>query len=303
MNRRRKKRDTSEILFIISSLVIPIFVFILFYIVPNSSAFLMAFQGRDGSWTTDNFVRVFESLKDGGNDLRVGLRNTLLAFGINVLVYPLKVLVPFFIYKKIPFYKLHRVLFFLPMIFFSVATTLVVTQLLAPNGFIAEAVASLMGLNYSPDLLADSRFANIVIFAEMLWFGFPGDLIIWGGTFARIPNELLESGRLDGTNWWTEFTKIVVPIVWPTVGLQMVLMACTLFSCGGKAFLFTKGAYGTMTLSCWLQLQLLNGSGNQYTSNVYNYMSAVGVCMTVIAVVLATFIRRNANKVFDEVEF
>lgn len=303
MNRRRKKRDTSEILFIISSLVIPVFVFILFYIVPNSSAFLMAFQGRDGSWTTDNFVRVFESLKDGGNDLRVGLRNTLLAFGINVLVYPLKVLVPFFIYKKIPFYRLHRVLFFLPMIFFSVATTLVVTQLLAPNGFIAEAVASLMGLNYSPDLLADSRFANIVIFAEMLWFGFPGDLIIWGGTFARIPNELLESGRLDGTNWWTEFTKIVVPIVWPTVGLQMVLMACTLFSCGGKAFLFTKGAYGTMTLSCWLQLQLLNGSGNQYTSNVYNYMSAVGVCMTVIAVVLATFIRRNANKVFDEVEF
>lgn len=303
MNRRRKKRATSEILFIISSLAIPIFVFILFYIVPNSSAFLMAFQGRDGSWTTDNFVRVFESLKDGGNDLRVGLRNTLLAFGINVLVYPLKVLVPFFIYKKIPFYKLHRVLFFLPMIFFSVATTLVVTQLLAPNGFIAEAVAGLMGLNYSPDLLADSRFANVVIFAEMLWFGFPGDLIIWGGTFARIPNELLESGRLDGTNWWTEFTKIVVPIVWPTVGLQMVLMACTLFSCGGKAFLFTKGAYGTMTLSCWLQLQLLNGSGNQYTSNVYNYMSAVGVCMTVIAVVLATFIRRNANKVFDEVEF
>lgn len=189
------------------------------------------------------------------------------------------------------------------MIFFSVATTLVVTQLLAPNGFIAEAVAHVMGLNYSPDLLADSRFANIVIFAEMLWFGFPGDLIIWGGTFARIPNELLESGRLDGTNWWTEFTKIVVPIVWPTVGLQMVLMACTLFSCGGKAFLFTKGAYGTMTLSCWLQLQLLNGSGNQYTSNVYNYMSAVGVCMTVIAVILATFIRRNANKVFDEVEF
>lgn len=303
MNRRRKKRDTSEVLFIISSLFIPIFVFIVFYIIPNSSAFLMAFQGRDGSWTMDNFARVIETIKDGGSDLRIGLQNTLLAFAINLVIYPLKVLVPFFIYKKIPFYKFHRVLFFLPMIFFSVATTLVVTQLLAPSGFIAETVAKVMGLTYSPDLLADTRFANIVIFAEMIWFGFPGDLIIWGGTFARIPNELLESGRLDGTNWWTEFTRIVVPIVWPTVGLQMVLMACTLFSCGGKAFLFTKGEYGTMTLSCWLQLQLLNGSGNQYTSNVYNYMSAVGVCMTLIAVVLATIIRRNANKVFDEVEF
>lgn len=303
MCKKTGKRSTSEILFIISSLIIPIFMFVVFYIIPNSSAFLMAFQGRDGSWTTDNFVRVFETIKDGGSDLRIGLRNTLLAFGINVLIYPLKVLVPFFIYKKVPFYHLHRILFFLPMIFFSVATTLVVTQLLAPNGFIAEAVASVLGLSQSPDLLADSRFTNIVIFAEMIWFGFPGDLIIWGGTFARIPNELLESGRLDGTNWWTEFTRIVVPIVWPTVGLQMVLMACTLFSAGGKVFLFTKGEYGTMTLGCWMQLQLLNGSGNQYTSNVYNYMSAVGVCMTIIAVVLATVIRKNANKVFDEVEF
>ncbi len=300
---KKKKRSTSEILFIISSLAIPIFMFVVFYIIPNSSAFLMAFQGRDGSWTIDNFVRVINTIKDNSSDLSIGLKNTLLAFGITVLIYPLKVLVPFFIYKKVPFYRVHRVLFFLPMIFFSVATTLVITQLLAPNGFIAEMVAKAMGLSQTPDLLADSRFANKVIFIEMLWFGFPGDLIIWGGTFARIPNELLESGRLDGTNWWTEFTKIVVPIVWPTVGLQMVLMVCSLFGAGGKAFLFTKGEYGTMTLSCWMQLQLLNGSGNKYTSNIYNYMSAVGVCMTVIAIALATFVRKKADKVFDEVEF
>lgn len=304
MNQKiRKKRHTSESWFIIASLIIPIFIFIVFYIVPNFNAFFMAFQGRTGNWTFDNFKRVWEVISREDSDLQVAVRNTLLAFGINVVSYPFKVLVPYFIYKKVPFYGFYRVVFFLPTIIFGVATSLIFMQMISPNGEIARLVGDLVGLDYAPDLLADSRFANWVIFLEMLWMSFPGDLIIWGGTFARIPNDLMEAGRLDGTNWWTEFTKIVVPMVWPTVGLQMVLLTCNLFSSGGNVFLLTQGEYGTMTIGAWLQIQLLQGSGISYTSNVYNYMSAVGLCITVIAIVLATLVRKNANKAFTEVEF
>lgn len=304
MNQKIKnKRHTSETWFIVSSLMIPIFIFIVFYIVPNFSAFFMAFQGRAGNWTLDNFKRVWEVISREDSDLQVAVRNTLLAFGINVVSYPFKVLVPYFIYKKVPFYGFYRVVFFLPTIIFGVATSLIFMQMISPNGEIARLVGELVGLDYAPDLLADSRFANWVIFLEMLWMGFPGDLIIWGGTFARIPNDLMEAGRLDGTNWWTEFTKIVVPMVWPTVGLQMVLLTCNLFGSGGNVFLLTQGEYGTMTIGAWLQIQLLQGSGISYTSNVYNYMSAVGLCITIIAIVLATLVRKNANKAFTEVEF
>lgn len=304
MNQKsRKRRHASETWFIIASLIIPIFIFIVFYIVPNFSAFFMAFQGRGGNWTFDNFKRVWEVVSRPDSDLRIAIQNTFLAFAINVVAYPFKVLVPYFIYKKVPFSGFYRIVFFLPTIIFGVATSLIFMQMISPNGEIAKLVGELVGLDYAPDLLADSRFANWVIFLEMLWMGFPGDLIIWGGTFARIPNDLMEAGRLDGTNWWTEFTKIVVPMVWPTVGLQMVLLTCNLFSSGGNVFLLTQGEYGTMTIGAWLQIQLLQGSGISYTSNVYNYMSAVGLCITVIAIVLATLVRKNANKAFQEVEF
>ena len=137
----------------------------------------------------------------------------------------------------------------------------------------------------------------------MLWLGFPGDLIIWGGTFTRIPNDVLESAQIDGVNWWQEFTKITVPMVWPTVGLQMVLMFCGIFSASGAVFLLTKGMYGTMTISAWMYIELLNQSGNPNTSNVFNYLSAVGLVITVIAVALSLVIRKWTDKAFEEVEF
>lgn len=302
-NKRKKKRAKSEVLLIICSMIIPVYVFILFYIVPNFRGFTLAFFDRHGNFTWDNFERVWQMLKSADSDLIVGFKNTFLAFAINVIKYPFSVMVPFFLYKKVPFHRIHRFLFFLPGIIMSVITSMVTANLLAPTGPIAEIVAQVMGMDYTPELLADSRFANIVLFVQMLWLSFPGDLIVWGGTFARIPTELLEAGRIDGVNWWQEFVMVVVPLVWPTVALQMVLMACGIFNNGTSAFLMTRGEYGTMTFGCWMELQMLAGSGAKYGSGVHNFMSAVGLCVTLIAVPLGMVVRKIAGKSFSEVEF
>lgn len=303
MNTKKKKRAVSETLLIITTLIIPIWIFVMFYIVPNFTGFFQAFLNKEGQFTLDNFRRVFNTLKNIESDLAIGFKNTFLVFGINLIKYPLGILVPFFIYKKVPFYKIHRVIFFLPSIIVGVAVSLVISQLLEPTGFIAEIVANWCNLEYTPELLADSRFANKVLIIQMLWLSFPGDLIIWGGTFARIPVELLEAGRIDGTNWIKEFTHIVVPMVWPTICLQMIFMFCGLFTYSTDAFVMTRGEYGTMTFSVWMQLQLLAGSGGSYSDGVYGYMAAVGMCVTAIAVPLGMLIRKFAGKAFQEVEF
>lgn len=300
---KKKKRAKSEIFFLVLSFVFPIYAFVTYYIIPNAGGFFMAFLNRNGQLTLENFVRVFQTLRSPGSDLLIGFRNTFLAFGICVLKYPLVVLVPFFIYKKVPFYRIHKVLFFIPSVVMGIAIDLIIAQMFAPTGFIAEWIAKIDGLNYVPEILADSRYANKALFFQLLWLSFPGDLIVWLGTFSRIPEELLEAGRIDGTNWWTEITKIVVPMVWPTIGLQMVLLACGMFGYGTSAFVMTKGEYGTMTFGTWMQLQMLAGSGSKYSSGVFGYMAAVGMCVTAIAVPLALFIRKLANRLFTEVEF
>lgn len=300
---KKKKRTKSEIAFLVSSFIFPIYAFIMFYIVPNAGGFFQAFFNRQGEFTFQNFERVFAALKMPGSDLLLGFRNTFLMFGISVLKYPLVVLVPFFLYKKVPFYRVHKVLFFLPNVIMGIAISLVIGQIMAPTGFIAEWVGKINGLDYAPELYADSRYANKTLILQALWLSFPGDIVIWLGTFSKISDEMLEAGRIDGTTWWTEITKLVVPMVWPTIALQMVLMACGIFNYGTDAFVMTKGEYGTMTFGTWMQLQMLAGSGNSYSSGVFGYMAAVGLCVTLIAVPLGLFIKKLAGKLFTEVEF
>lgn len=299
----KKKMNKNTVLFILFCTVIPILNFLVFYVYTNASSFVMAFTDNKGGFTFDNFVRFGNELVNPDSQIRTAIRNTMITFLISVVVFPGKVLVSYFIYKKIPGAAIYRVLFFLPTIIFSVAVALIFQRMISPMGFIAQWIGDVAGLEKVPELLSDSRFANLTIWAHMLWLGFPGDLIIWGGTFARIPDDVLESARLDGASWWDEFVRIIVPMVWPTVALQMVLMACGIFGSTGAVWLLTQGEYGTHTISSWTYKVLLENSGVAYSSNVYNYLSAVGLILTVIAIALGTFIRRWSDKKFEEVEF
>ena len=299
----KKPVNKIRVLFILSCIVLPILNFLVFYVYVNLSSFTMAFTDRNGAFSLDNFVRLYKEITEADSPLQIALKNTMLTFGITLVMFPFQVLVSYFIYKKIPLAGVYRFLFFIPTVIFSVAITTIFSRMMAPNGAVAEFVQKLLNLDYPPELLADSTYANVVVILHLVWLSFPGDLIIWGGTFARIPNDVLEAGKIDGTSWWTEFTKITVPMVWPTVALQMVLKFCGIFGASGAVFLLTKGDYGTMTLSSWMYLQLYNQSGNVYTSNVYNYLSAVGLIMTVIAVAISLVVRKITDKFFNDVEF
>lgn len=298
----KKKKNRERNLFILFCVSVPIVNFLVFYMGANFSAIAMAFTDMNGKLSMENFVRLYKEIVGMGMFMDA-VKNTFITFVILVIAFPFKVLVSYFIYKKIPGAGFYRIVFFLPSIIFSVALALIFTYMIAPDGIVAQWVASIAGLKEVPELLADSRYANITILAHMLWLGFPGDLIIWGGTFARIPEDVLESARIDGVTWWTEFTKIIVPMVWPTVALQMVLMVCGLFGSSGQVWLLTKGEFGTHTITSWMYMQLLTGSGGSYKSGVFNYMSASGLVLTIIAVTLSTVIRKWTDTAFEEVEF
>lgn len=303
MATKKKPISKMRVAFILFGITIPILSWLVFYLYPNFSAIVMAFKNGQGAWSLDNFAKFFREFEKPTSEIRIAFKNTFITFVIGLVAFPFHVLVPFFIYKKIPFYKFYRIVFFFPSIIFSVAIAMVFTQLVGTEGAVAGFIQDVLKLDYVPELLADSRFANFTVWAHLLWITFPGDLIVWSGTFARIPEDVLEAGRIDGVNWWTEFTRIILPMVWPTFALQMVLLTCGIFSASGSVFLLTNGEYGTMTLTAWMYLTLYRGSGSAFTSNIYNYMSAVGLLLTTVAIILSVSIRKLTDKVFDEVEF
>lgn len=303
MKKKKKKMRLQTKLFILFCVGLPVIDWIVFYIYPNLSAFVMAFTDRTGAFTLEHFTRFFEKLLSWDPELTVVVRNTVLTWLITCLLMPIQMLVSYFIYKKIPGASVFRILFFLPGLIFSVASNLVFIRLIGPEGPIAKIVADYCNLDYVPELLTETRFANWVILGQLIWANIPGDLIIWGGAFARIPNETLESGYIDGTTWWTEFTHIIIPMVWPTVALKIVLQAAAMFSATGNVFLLTGGDHGTHTITSWMFVTLKNGTGNYATTNAYNYMAAVGMCISVVAVFISLVVRRFADRHIEEVEY
>ncbi|MEE1315137.1 MAG: hypothetical protein UHS49_05165 [Faecalimonas sp.] len=125
----KKKKNWMEISFVLFCVALPVVSWLLFYVYTNLSSFVMAFTTVEGTFTLDHFTRLIEEFQNQSSDIRIALKNTLLTFGILVISYPFKVMVSFFIYKKVPFAGLYRILFFLPSIIFGVAIAMIFNRM------------------------------------------------------------------------------------------------------------------------------------------------------------------------------
>ncbi len=291
--------------FIVSFTILPTITFLVFYVYVNLNSFAMAFQynNADGtiSWTLDNIKTVFQRLFPPDKEMGEAFLNTYKTFGVNLIMFFVGVFVSYFLYKKVFLYKAFRVVFYLPSILSAVVMCAVFKDLFGSYNF-GVFTKNLFKLDYIPEIFADEKFANKAVLINMIWLSFPGNLIIWGGTFARIPESVVEAARIDGVNWVQEAFKIIIPIVWPTFALMFILSIAGIFGASGQVFLLTMGQAGTQTISNWMYMQVYGATINN-SSNAFNFMSALGMFLTVISCVLSLTLRKISSKLFQEVEY
>ena len=301
----RKKINWCQIAFILWATIIPLVHFSVLYIGVHFNSFFMAFQRvkvtGEITWGLNNFRMFFSEFSKSTSMIRLSLRNTALSWIVAQCTTISGFLVSFFLYKKIFMNRFFRIVFFLPGLLAGTVVSSIFANIVGVDGPIAKLVMEWGNLEYLPDLLHDSQFANKTIFANTLVFGFANGMIIWGGALSRIPEDIIEAGKLDGLNWWREIIFITIPLVWPTVALNIIMALCGFFGASGSVFLLTRGNYQTMTLSCWMYLQVLD-SGSDI--NALNYMSAVGLCISVVAITISLIVRKlTDNSAFSKVQF
>ena len=291
--------------FIVSFTILPTLTFLIFYVYVNLNSFAMAFQynAADGSisWTFDNIREVFRRLFPPDAEMGEAFANTFKTFGVNMVMFFIGIFVSFFLYKKIFLYNVYRILFYLPSIVSAVVMCAVYKDLLG-NYNTGLLFQKLYNLNYVPDIFSDEKFANTAVLINMVWLTFPGNLIIWGGTFARVPDSVIESARIDGVNWVQEAFRIIIPMVWPTFALMFVLSIAGVFGASGQVFLLTQGQAGTQTVSNWMYMQVYGVSINN-SSNAFNYMSALGMFLTLVSCIVSITLRKLSGKMFQGVEY
>ena len=115
MEVEKKKNDAknrykrNQLIFIWGGLAIPLLAWVVFYWYVNFSSFVQAFQNRLGEWTFENFVTVYDSIVNPGNDrgsLATAFATTWKYFVLEILVkYPIPLIVCYFLYKQINVFK------------------------------------------------------------------------------------------------------------------------------------------------------------------------------------------------------
>lgn len=309
----KRKQKILKVLFIVSFMIIPIVHFCLFYVYVNLDSFLMAFQKpnetkTDLIFTLDNFTYIFKLLKEGSSfpewDLQVAFTNTFKTFLVQMIMYPIGLLVSYFIYKKVWGYKAYRVMFYLPTIISSVVVSFFFQELMSPtSSFFPKFLYKITGTaGVVQNPLENPDLANKMVLLNLIWLSFPGNLIIWGGAFSRIPDSVIESARIDGVSWVRELVQIILPLVWPTFVLTVTTSIAGVFAATGNVFLLTGGLNGTQTISNWLYMRVQQA--NDPLSNDYLYQaSALGLILTVISCALAIFVRKVLNSRVEEIQY
>lgn len=295
---RLSKQRKLDYLFVFVMLIVPIINFIIFWVVVNFNSIVIAFQDPNGKtpFTFDNFVMVFNYFKT--NELRIALINTLITSGFQIVfLVPWSFILSYFLYKKIPLTGMWRVFLFLPSILPAIFLTGMFTYAITPNGPIGNLWRFLFG-DQIPGLLVEKDYARWTILVYFFLTNFGGQFILFSGAMSRIPKETLEAAKIDGVGLFREMFVMVLPLIWPTFAMILVLNFASIFTATGPILLLNKGAGDSKTIAYWIFEQVNDSNG----TSLY-LPAALGLACTAVLYPIISFVRWITGKVFSDVEY
>lgn len=269
-------------------------VYTLFMLVPVVWSFVFTFvRGNPLEGFTfaggQNFLRLFSD-----PDIQDALIFTIkyaivMTVGQVVIGYALAL---FYIFVLRKMSALIRTLVFFPVVVPTVAIALLYQKLFqsAPRDGIVNELLVNVGLD-SIDWLGQADTAFLVIVIMDIWrsVGFYGVLLYAG--LLDIPDELLESARIDGARGWSLLRTIVLPLSLP------ILLSSIIFSINGTIKVFdsvyalTGGGPGNSTTPLTLYMYR-----TAFAFSDYGYGSTIALLLTMMCLIVTLFIFRSARR-------
>lgn len=292
-NVKKSKINKSIFIFV---MMLPALYGIFKYFAINGYSILLAFS--DGEpfetpFTFRNFKMFFQDMKDNGI-LALALKNTLKYFVVGIIQQFVCYVVAYFLYKKVPGYKVYRFTFYLSALIAPVITTAIFMELIRVGGPLWKIMDQVFDVQFNA-LLTRPETATNTIITFIFLSGIGTTYLIFLGAMNRIPKEIIEAGTLDGCSTWREFWSLVFPMTFGTYATFFLMSLCAVFTASGPILYFTQGAADTTTLGYWLFTQVIGDS--------YNYPAAVGLVFTLAGVPILLVSRYIINKADPEVTY
>ena len=155
----------------------------------------------------------------------------------------------------------------------------------------------LVFLEKIPSLLVEEQYAKWTVLVYFFLTNFGGQFILFSGAMSRIPKETLEAARLDGVGMFREMFTMVLPLIWPTFSMILILNVASIFTATGPILLLTKGQGDTSTIAYWIFDQVNDPNASLYLP------AALGLACTAVLYPIITFVRWGLGKIYKDVEY
>lgn len=221
-----KKRRVYEMLFITACLVPGLFIYGTYNLLGIVKTFFYSLHSWTGIGTDSPFVGL-ENYRKLLSDpkMMVAIRNNLLLVVTSICIQlPCALLVALALNSKIHGTKFFRTVFFLPMLFSTVATGIMWQLFYDPMFGILAYIMKMIGMGDKVvGFLADVKTAMPSVLFVICWQFIPFYMIILKAGLSNIPLELYEAARIDGANKMQCFFNVTLPMVAPTLRTSAVM--------------------------------------------------------------------------------
>lgn len=302
---KKNKKKIATRIFIILMLAYPIFHFLFFWIFININSIILTFQKftilpsekypiAGWNWAGfDNYKIIFtDFIYD------VKFRQTIFnslsyaVFNIGIMI-PFALIASFFLFKRVPANSFFRVMFFLPSIIPIVALALSFNSVVDPMRGLIVSISQLFGMEV-PLVFATKLSSQITIYVFMLWSGVGFNIILLSSAMAKIPMDILESGKLDGIRGMKELIKIFIPLIWPTLTTLVIFGLMSVFNVALQPMLLSGNLNNTIGL---IIFSISLGGSN------LEYASTLGLICTLFAAPVILLIKFLMEKAYADVSF
>ena len=301
------KKKTKQRIFIILMLAYPVLQFILFFGYVNFDTILLTFQKF--SWSEgkyiysgfDNYGMFFDRVFNDPWTRRT-IINSLFYMPVNsLIILPLSMAFSYFLFKKVPLSGFFRVVYFLPSILPIVVMTMAFSFTFDSNlGPVNDIYKWFFGM-FDSNVIVPSWFGSyptnqIMIFVYGIWVGLGFNIILMTAAIARIPEELMEYGQLEGIGFFREFRTIVVSLIWPTVVTTFVLGMTSVFTALLQPLFLTPTSPDTNTIALAIYNSVLQNEN-------IAYMATFGLILSLIGLPIILLTRNTLSKFYAEVDY
>ena len=243
----RQRREAWEAVAFLSPWIIG---FILFIGGPIIASFFMSFYRWDPSDLNNptqyiGLANYRELFRD--EMLRLSLYNTILYAAMYIPAAICTALaLAMLLNQKVPGMRAFRTILYLPTITQGVATFALWRIVYdADNGPINRFLR--MFTDNPPGWLIDPNWSKPAIVLMNLW-SVGGMMLIFLAGLQNIPRQLYEAASIDGAGRWRQFTNITLPMLSPTILLNMIMATIGAFQVFAAAYILTNGGPARSTL-------------------------------------------------------